>query len=419
MLIAQVRCKASPQPYLCAHGFVTDRSSKANYTISCVFIFAGVNYGMGRHNKSLDQVHEIEALKFQSLATITYIANMMFIKLSIGIFLLRLATQRRYKYTIYGSIGVVAVWSIVLFFWNLFQCRPVQAQWDYTILRNDKTASCVDVAQVVNAAYSLSALTVLSDWFYALIPIPMVWSVKMTKQAKATVMVILGLGVFASIATLIRLKFLADLTDLDDLLFATTDAMVWTLIEPGVAIVASSLVTIRPLLRAWKIRGFSSTGNTSSKKTGTGPLSYGQRSNIMPGFGSKNLASTDVESGHGTNRFSSVASIDQNKRARLSQISPIVERITETPEDAPEGRETGDDFLKPAGLRRQSEVPSEVYVIEGAPSPRLPGRAFYSQRDWPSSYSATSSEVELAAMQPVHTQSDGRVGLGSPRRSTE
>lgn len=40
----------------------------------------------------------------------------------------------------------------------------------------------------------------------------------MTKQAKATVIVILGLGIFASVATLIRLKFLSDLEDLADIL---------------------------------------------------------------------------------------------------------------------------------------------------------------------------------------------------------
>lgn len=189
-----------------------------NYTISCAFILIGVQYGLGRHNKSLDQEHEIGALKYQALATITYIADMMFIKFSIGFFLLRLAVQRRYTYTIYGSIFVVGCWSLVLFFWNLFQCHPVAAQWDYTILQKDTTAFCVDSSAVVNAAYSLSALTVLSDWFYALIPIPMIWSVKMSIQAKATVVIVLGLGVFASIATLIRLKFLADLTDLEDLL---------------------------------------------------------------------------------------------------------------------------------------------------------------------------------------------------------
>jgi hypothetical protein len=35
--------------------------------------------------------------------------------------------------------------------------------------------------------------------------------------------------------------------------------MVWTLVEPGVAISAASLVTIRPLLRALNISGFDAT----------------------------------------------------------------------------------------------------------------------------------------------------------------
>lgn len=46
--------------------------------------------------------------------------------------------------------------------------------------------------------------------------------------------------------------------------------MIWTIIEPGVAIVASSLATIRPLLRAWKIRGFESTG----RRTRSAPSGY-------------------------------------------------------------------------------------------------------------------------------------------------
>ena len=65
----------------------------------------------------------------------------------------------------------------------------------------------------------------------------MLWNVEMTKQTKITVIVILGLGVLygvfyshllsswisadpgsASVATLIRLRFLADLEETDDIL---------------------------------------------------------------------------------------------------------------------------------------------------------------------------------------------------------
>lgn len=54
--------------------------------------------------------------------------------------------------------------------------------------------------------------------------------------------------------------------------------MIWTLVEPGVAIVASSLVTIRPLLRQIRLRGFESTGKSNSV-----PLSVRSRSRAMRG----------------------------------------------------------------------------------------------------------------------------------------
>lgn len=41
--------------------------------------------------------------------------------------------------------------------------------------------------------------------------------------------------------------------------------MVWTLVEPGVAIIAASLVTIRPLLRQMRFKGFESTERSRSR----------------------------------------------------------------------------------------------------------------------------------------------------------
>lgn len=86
----------------------------------------------------------------------------MFIKLSIGIFLLRLAVHKSYRYILWGSLIIVAIWSIVLFFWNLFQCKPVAAQWDYTI----DGSKCVPIHEIVAAAYALSVMCILSDWLY-------------------------------------------------------------------------------------------------------------------------------------------------------------------------------------------------------------------------------------------------------------
>lgn len=85
-------------------------------------------------------------------------------------------------------------------------------------------------------------------------------------------------------ATIVRIRLLPTMANLDDVLCmypelfsqptgplpimnnffdfdedAGTDAMIWTIIEAGLAIIAASLATIRPLLRVLRVRGFESS----------------------------------------------------------------------------------------------------------------------------------------------------------------
>jgi hypothetical protein len=100
--------------------------------------------------------------QWQALATATYILDMMFIKLSIGVFLLRLSVTKVYNWIIWISLAIITIWSLVLWFWNLFQCNPVEMQWDFRI----KDGTCVSADQIVSAAYAISVMTVLSDWLF-------------------------------------------------------------------------------------------------------------------------------------------------------------------------------------------------------------------------------------------------------------
>lgn len=87
---------------------------------------------------------------------------MIFVKLSIGFFLLRLAAQMVYIWILRVSLGVFTVWGFGIFFWNIFQCNPVAKQWDYRI----DHGSCVSPDEIVSAAYALTALTIVSDFLY-------------------------------------------------------------------------------------------------------------------------------------------------------------------------------------------------------------------------------------------------------------
>lgn len=183
---------------------------KGIFTVSCIFVLRGVSYGIGKHNTDvLSQDDQIQAMKvganhsicqyqsksiqYQSLATVSYIANMTFIKLSVAIFLLRIAVKKVYIYILQASMVIVTVWSVVIFFYDIFQCSPVGAQWNFTIT----DAKCISGEQFVGAALSISIMSIVTDWLYALLPIPMIWNVQMTKQAKITVVFILSLGILS------------------------------------------------------------------------------------------------------------------------------------------------------------------------------------------------------------------------------
>jgi hypothetical protein len=62
---------------------------------------------------------------------------------------------------------------------------------------------------------------------------------------------------------LVRLKYIVALTDPGDILYALTEALMWTTVEAGIGITAASIATMRPLFRNCSILGFSSTGSRS------------------------------------------------------------------------------------------------------------------------------------------------------------
>lgn len=98
--------------------------------------------------------------------TETYVLNMLLLKYSIGIFLLRLAMRKLYSYIIWASLVVVTIWSIVILVWNILQCDPIQGQWDITITNR----KCVTTGQILAAAYSVSVMTIVTDWLYVSTP---------------------------------------------------------------------------------------------------------------------------------------------------------------------------------------------------------------------------------------------------------
>lgn len=126
------------------------------------------------------------------------------------------------------------------------------------------------------------------------------------------------------------------------------------MVEPGVAIIASSLATIRPLLRALKIRGFESTHRTPS----TG-MSSKRNPGSRPGYGPNDVSLHRVTVIDSEHRAPGIPFDEYHRHAAgLSSQSPLPS-LTEQP--------LGNNVDIKGGTSTpvRSDSKSEIYIIEG------------------------------------------------------
>ncbi|KAF7947569.1 hypothetical protein EAE96_008653 [Botrytis aclada] len=260
------------------------------YTIDSVFAYIGLYYGIGVHATQLTYDQLVNAAKYQVLVEIGYILCTAIIKTSVGLLLLRITSVKTfYKYLIWISLAIVWIWTIVTFVISCIQCRPLKASWDPLT-----PGVCLEPRVIANFAYAISAETIFFDWLFALLPIPMLWDIKMSLRLKYSIMVILSLGIVASAATIIRVKYLVAFLNVTDSLYAITPVFIWSTIEVALGISAASIVTLRPLLRRWKILGFASEPDSDTEPGGPRSGSWGIFKKTPPG-------GTDTTASHQSN----------------------------------------------------------------------------------------------------------------------
>lgn len=115
----------------------------------------------------------------------------MALKFSIGIFLFRIAVVRAHRVIIGTTVVVIELYSAFYFFLFVLQCRPSAYFWtQYT----GGKGSCINPEITVDATYAYSAVSCVADWTLGLLPIFMVWNLKMNSRTKLSVAILLAVG---------------------------------------------------------------------------------------------------------------------------------------------------------------------------------------------------------------------------------
>ncbi|KAI1428012.1 hypothetical protein F5Y12DRAFT_711645 [Xylaria sp. FL1777] len=204
-----------------------------------------------------------EAVRFFVASTITYVIALYVAKISVALVLLRIAvTSKGVRTLLICSMVGLTIWTTVTTFLVAFQCIPLSVAW------GEGTGTCLPAAVLANTGYSISAMDIVSSFLYAALPAYLLKGVQLSIKVKASIIILLGLGLASSVVTIIRLKYLVDVGNLRsptgvEAANAYLTTFVYSITELGLTIFTGSLAALRPLL---KLVPF---GQTTAKDYGT------------------------------------------------------------------------------------------------------------------------------------------------------
>ncbi|KAI0124083.1 hypothetical protein BJ170DRAFT_735810 [Xylariales sp. AK1849] len=290
-----------------------------------------VIYGAGRHAAYLDPARNKFGLELNFISQPVYLWAIPLVKLSVGLFLLRIAPERGYRRILQGTMIFLMAYTFMCFVTLLLQCHNISIVWDSHV-----KSTCWSRRTILGLSYANATVNILTDMFFALIPIPMLWNVQINLRTKASLICILGMGVFACIAAIIKSAYTSNYGKTGDFLWDSANLTIWVATETNTGIIAACLPCLKPLFK--RMLG-SSVGYSSSSinggyrlrtySVGLGPGSKFTRSKTITQIGSSRKPRTVNDHGHNRSQEIIVPHGGSNSHAITKTTVVVVDRSGE------------------------------------------------------------------------------------------
>ncbi|KAI4724931.1 hypothetical protein E4T49_07330 [Aureobasidium sp. EXF-10728] len=226
----------------------------------------GVAHGSGKKRKLLDDDTAQTGLMYWFFCEITYTLATATLKISIGLFLLRIAVDRMHIWIIRWIMIFNVFFGVPYCLLVTFQCKPISFWWD---LNPEHHGHCLSPKVIVINTYIISVLNSVADWTFGILPFFIVRKLQMKRQTKVLVASILGFAALGSTATIIRTPFVHTLKDFKgEFLFNTSDVAIWTTVELGIGCTAANAACLRPLLSRFRTAWGVPSTQTGSRHLG-------------------------------------------------------------------------------------------------------------------------------------------------------
>ncbi|KAI4275288.1 MAG: hypothetical protein LQ337_003343 [Flavoplaca oasis] len=204
-------------------------------------VTAQVFNGLGRHMYYLQPE---QRRRFHLLGWLDWMQTftaIMFTKISICVFLLRIKDDKLNKIFMYSLIGanvVVTVISCALF---LSFCRPIHAYWDVGV-----EGICFSKREIMATVAAQGSFSVLSDLILATTPLLFLRNLQISLRTKILLCVLMGAGYITAGCSLTR-TVLSDRVLDPDITWSDLTTAAWRATEVNLGIICANAPIARPL----------------------------------------------------------------------------------------------------------------------------------------------------------------------------
>jgi hypothetical protein len=287
-------------------------ASQASSLVSLSLTVAMVHYGYGKTKALLDHAQMTTALKYSNFAVLVNGFAMAFLKISVGMSLLRLQLGKGMIWIVWISIFLSVAVNALVLVTSLFGCRPIAAIWDKSLM---PTSTCLPRTVYVANGYVqasksmtvpmfnlptvkadfLAAGNILTDLFYSLSPLYYLSKVKVSVYNKWALRSVFMIGLLATVCALAKctelpklgsstnptckcIRLLPFKIDKQSLIISTDDGTrltIWVRAELNAGLVAAAIPPLKSLFEnvlrnVFGVRSqFRSTTGYATHKTGS------------------------------------------------------------------------------------------------------------------------------------------------------
>ncbi|KAG8208466.1 Integral membrane protein [Trichophyton interdigitale] len=208
------------------------------------FLTISTHWGLGTHIAELSKEQINYTVKWVYLCEFFSImspgvSRIAYASLLLGI-LPPIKWRSRMLWTLIWIQFVVDVGTVIISF---VQCRPINKFWDAGV-----PGHCWAPTVQQYVGFFQGSVCSAVDLVLAVFPASLLWNLNMEMKKKISLSLLMGLGIIAMIASIIKTVQLQAITAKADITYAMAHLATWWTLEAYLVIIATSIPTLRPIM---------------------------------------------------------------------------------------------------------------------------------------------------------------------------